>query len=144
MSIQEIRTLRMERELAGRGYDLVVGFDEVGRGALAGPVMVGAAAVWSADLPSLAVPEGVADSKMLTEHRREAIFEPLRAWCAASAVGQASNGEIDEWGISHALGVAALRALDDLGRWGSVSVSVPVPAPARRGLQRRPGTRTRR
>ena len=116
MSIQEIPTLRMERELAGRGYDLVVGFDEVGRGALAGPVMVGAAAVWSADLPSLAVPEGVADSKMLTEHRREAIFEPLRAWCAASAVGQASNGEIDEWGISHALGVAALRALDDLER----------------------------
>ena len=52
MSIQEIPTLRMERELAGRGYDLVVGFDEVGRGALAGPVMVGAAAVWSADLPS--------------------------------------------------------------------------------------------
>lgn len=122
----------MERELAARGYDLVVGFDEVGRGALAGPVMVGAAAVWSADLPSLAVPEGVADSKMLTEHRREAIFEPLRAWCAASAVGRASNGEIDEWGISHALGVAALRALDDLERTLGFGVGLGAGAGAAR------------
>lgn len=53
------------------------------------------------------MPDGVADSKMLTEHRREAIFDELRDWCAAYAVGQASNTEIDEWGITYALGVAA-------------------------------------
>ena len=47
---------------------------------------------------------------MLTEHRREAIFDELCSWCAAYAVGQASNAEIDEWGITYALGVAALRA----------------------------------
>lgn len=111
-----IPTLDLERSLAAQGYDLIVGFDEVGRGSLAGPVMVGAAAVWARDLPTLAVPDGVADSKMLTEHRREAIFHPLRQWCASSAVGQASNGEIDEWGITYALGVAALRALDELER----------------------------
>jgi ribonuclease HII len=57
------------------------------------------------------VPKGVADSKMLTEHKREAIFDELKSWCASWAVGAASNKEIDEWGISHALGVAALRAL---------------------------------
>ena len=53
---------------------------------------------------------------MLTEHRREAIFDELRDWCAAYAVGQASNTEIDEWGITYALGVAALRALSQVER----------------------------
>ena len=118
-------TLDLERILAAQGYDLIAGFDEVGRGALAGPVMVGCAAIWARDLEPLdgddavelsgrtylGVPDGVADSKMLTEHKREAIFDELKSWCASWAVGAASNKEIDEWGISHALGVAALRAL---------------------------------
>ena len=123
-------TLDLERSLAAQGYDLITGFDEVGRGALAGPVMVGCAAIWACDLAPLdgddsaelsgrtylGVPDGVADSKMLTEHRREAIFDELRDWCAAYAVGQASNTEIDEWGITYALGVAALRALSQVER----------------------------
>ncbi len=123
-------TLDLERSLAAQGYDLIAGFDEVGRGALAGPVMVGCAAIWARDLEPLdgddavelsgrtylGVPDGVADSKMLTEHRREAIFDELRDWCAAYAVGQASNDEIDEWGITYALGVAALRALSQVER----------------------------
>lgn len=114
--VSVIPTLDLERRLAGEGYDLIVGFDEVGRGALAGPVMVGAAALWSRDMDELAVPEGVADSKLLTEHRREAIVDGLKAWCAAWAVGQASNAEIDEWGIGHALGIASLRALNQVER----------------------------
>lgn len=123
-------TLDLERSLAAQDYDLITGFDEVGRGALAGPVMVGCAAIWARDLEPLdgddavelsgrtylGVPDGVADSKMLTEHRREAIFDELRDWCAAYAVGQASNTEIDEWGITYALGVAALRALSQVER----------------------------
>ena len=123
-------TLDLERSLAAQGYDLIAGFDEVGRGALAGPVMVGCAAIWARDLEPLdgddavelsgrtylGVPDGVADSKMLTEHRREAIFDELRDWCAAYVVGQASNAEIDEWGITYALGVAALRALSQVER----------------------------
>ena len=123
-------TLDLERSLAAQDYDLITGFDEVGRGALAGPVMVGCAAIWARDLEPLdgddavelsgrtylGVPDGVADSKMLTEHRREAIFDELRDWCAAYAVGQASNIEIDEWGITYALGVAALRALSQVER----------------------------
>ena len=123
-------TLDLERILAAQGYDLIAGFDEVGRGVLAGPVMVGCAAIWARDLEPLdgddavelsgrtylGVPDGVADSKMLTEHRREAIFDELRDWCAAYAVGQASNTEIDEWGITYALGVAALRALSQVER----------------------------
>lgn len=141
VSTGEVPTLALERRLAGMGgepggksseqpseqpgiadtnahaaADVIVGFDEVGRGALAGPVMVGAAAIWARDLGHLSVPTGLADSKMLTERRREALFEPLRAWCAASAVGAASNAEIDEWGIAHALGIAALRALAQVER----------------------------
>lgn len=125
MAVSVIPTLDLERAIAEQGYDVIVGFDEVGRGSLAGPVMVGAAAIWARDLDGpagasqggsqesshLEVPKGVADSKMLTEHKREAIFDELKSWCASWAVGAASNKEIDEWGISHALGVAALRAL---------------------------------
>ena len=130
MAVSVIPTLDLERAIAEQGYDVIVGFDEVGRGSLAGPVMVGAAAIWARDLDGAAgasqggsqesspleVPKGVADSKMLTEHKREAIFDELEQWCAAWAVGTASNTEIDEWGISYALGVAALRALAEAER----------------------------
>ena len=125
--VRPVPTLELERTLAAQGYDVIVGFDEVGRGSLAGPVMVGAAAIWARDLPTLTVPGGVADSKMLTEHRREAIFHPLRRWCASSAVGQASNTEIDEWGITYALGVAALRALDELERQLGIDGATQTP-----------------
>ena len=111
MAVSTVPTLQLEREIAARGYDVIVGFDEVGRGSLAG--------LRTADLDgpdALDVPEGVADSKMLTEHRRETIFESLKSWSASWAVGASSNAEIDEWGISYALGVAALRALDEVER----------------------------
>ena len=119
MSVSVVPTLDMERAIAASGFDVIVGFDEVGRGSLAGPVMVGAAAIRACDLSGsspLQVPDGVADSKMLTEHRRETIFESLKSWSASWAVGASSNAEIDEWGISYALGVAALRALDEVER----------------------------
>lgn len=113
-----VPTLDTERDLAAGGADYIVGFDEVGRGALAGPAMVGAAVIRSADLLAgrVDVPAGVADSKLLTERKREAIYDELTDWCAAWAVGSASNEEIDEWGIGYALGVAALRALDEAER----------------------------
>ncbi|MBB2955482.1 ribonuclease HII [Bifidobacterium commune] len=116
-------TLELERELAGQGFDLIIGLDEVGRGALAGPVMVGAAVVWSCDVGVLGIPEGVTDSKLLTEYKREAMFDGLLSWCAASAVGQASNTEIDEWGISYALGIAALRAINEVERELNIGVA---------------------
>lgn len=121
-----VPTLDIERSLADSGADFVAGFDEVGRGALAGPVMVGVALLRGDDLRNgaLDVPAGVADSKLLTEHRREAIVDELKDWCAAWAVGSASNDEIDEWGIGHALGVAALRALDEAER----ALGLPDPA----------------
>ncbi|KFI63212.1 ribonuclease HII [Bifidobacterium cuniculi] len=114
----ETPNFELEHALAGDGFDLVVGFDEVGRGSLAGPVMVGAAAFLAGSLKGAErnVPAGLNDSKLLTEHRREAMFDALAAWCDGYAIGSASNEEIDEWGISHALGIAALRALEQVER----------------------------
>ena len=63
MSVSVVPTLDMERAIAASGYDVIVGFDEVGRGSLAGPVMVGAAAIRTCDLAgssTLQVPDGVA------------------------------------------------------------------------------------
>lgn len=118
MSISTVPTFALEERLAADGYDVIVGFDEVGRGALAGPVMVGAAAFRMEHLAHAqqTIPHYLADSKMLTERRREALYEPLKAWVDAYAVGAATNEEIDAWGIAHALGVAALRALDAVER----------------------------
>lgn len=100
-----------EQNLLNQGYNWVIGLDEVGRGSLAGPVMVGAAIIGQSQIEAKTMPEGLADSKLLTEHRRQALYEPLQSWCSAWAVGSCTNKEIDEWGISYALGVAALKAI---------------------------------
>jgi ribonuclease HII len=111
---------RLENELlAGLGTGaLVAGMDEVGRGALAGPVSVGVAVVTAAT--SRRIPKGLADSKLLTARAREDLVAPVRAWCAASAVGHASPAEIDALGIIAALRLAGRRALADLAGAGVV------------------------
>ena len=97
--------------LAG-GARIVAGIDEVGRGALAGPVTVGAVAV---DASHASFPDGLADSKLLTPRRREAMDPLVRSWALAHATGSATAAEIDRIGIVSALGLAASRALLALG-----------------------------
>ena len=92
-------------------HRVVVGVDEVGRGALAGPLVVGAVALTSATPP----PPGLTDSKLLRASQREALVAPLQAWAAAYGLGWASAQEIDAWGLRVALAVAATRAIDALG-----------------------------
>lgn len=104
--------LRHERALLRSGARVVVGMDEVGRGALAGPVSVGAVAV---DLTTRACPSGVADSKLLTAAARERLLPALGRWGLARAVGHAEPDEIDRLGILGALRLAGRRALDELG-----------------------------
>ena len=53
---------------------------------------------------------------MLSEARREEIFDAVGRWCEAWAVGHASPAECDEWGMTEALRVAARRALAGLGQ----------------------------
>jgi ribonuclease HII len=95
---------------------LVAGMDEVGRGALAGPVTVGVAVV--TEQTSRRMPPGLADSKLLTPQAREDLVTPVRGWCAGWAVGHASPAEIDEIGIIAALRLAGRRALAELAGAG--------------------------
>jgi len=82
--------------------------DEVGRGALAGPVSVGVVVV---DASVRTAPSGVRDSKLLTPAAREALVPRVRRWAVSWAVGHAEPGEIDRHGIIAALRLAGRRAL---------------------------------
>lgn len=106
-----VPTLETEHELIRAGARHVAGIDEVGRGALAGPVAVGVTVVGHA---TSAPPPGLADSKLLTPTRREDLAPVIESWCLCSAVGWASAAEIDEHGIVPALRLAAERALVDV------------------------------
>lgn len=113
-----VPTLEIERALAascGPGARIVVGIDEVGRGALAGPVAVGACAIQVLEGRIAPLPPEVRDSKRLTSIRRQALVQPIRDCARAAAVGWAAASEIDEIGIMAALSRAAVRALEGLG-----------------------------
>lgn len=124
-------TRSIEKELWARGHEVVVGIDEVGRGAWAGPLMVGAAI-----LPRDKRVNGVRDSKVLTEANREFLFDRIAAWCDSWAVGAASQIECDELGMAAAQKLAARRAIEALairpdvavvdGTWNFVAPHVPV------------------
>jgi ribonuclease HII len=83
----------------------VVGIDEVGRGAWAGPVTVAAVVLDPARLPS-----GARDSKRLSPARRSDVADAVRSH-GLVGIGHASNGEIDAVGLAAALTRAARRAL---------------------------------
>lgn len=100
-----------ESEIVAQGAQWIIGLDEVGRGCLAGPVTLGAAAFPAARIGSDTIPHDLKDSKLLTERKREALIEPVQSWAAAVSTGSCSNQEIDEWGIAACLGLAAVRAL---------------------------------
>lgn len=100
----------LERELRAAGHEIIVGIDEVGRGAWAGPLVVGAAV-----LPIDKRVNGVRDSKLLTEAGREHLFDRIAGWCTTWAVGEASQEECDQLGMAEAQRVAARRAIDALG-----------------------------
>ncbi|MBE1874586.1 ribonuclease HII [Myceligenerans sp. TRM 65318] len=85
--------------------------DEVGRGALAGPVSVGVVVV---DARTRTAPKGLADSKLLTAAAREGLVPKVRRWALAAAVGHASAAEIDAHGIIAALRLAGRRALTEV------------------------------
>ncbi|WP_040496601.1 ribonuclease HII [Ilumatobacter nonamiensis] len=123
-------TREIEKSLWAQGYETVVGIDEVGRGAWAGPLMVGAAV-----LPRDTRVNGVRDSKLLTEPKREFLFDRIAAWCTTWSVGAATQEECDHLGMSAAQKLAAARAIAGLdvipdvavtdGKWDFVSPAVP-------------------
>ena len=104
--------LEFEKKLLVRGFRRVAGVDEVGRGALAGPVVAGAVIL----LPegSRAWLKGIRDSKQLTALQREEFFEPITAKALAWGVGLVEAAVIDTIGIVSATRQAMRLAIEAL------------------------------
>jgi ribonuclease HII len=101
--------LFFERQARQRGFHLIAGIDEAGRGPLAGPV-VSAAVV----LPETFSLPGLTDSKQLSEKERERLFPLIRAEALAVGIGWASAAEIDQLNILQATLSSMVRALQRL------------------------------
>ena len=101
--------LEFEEKAYERGYENICGVDEAGRGPLAGPVC--AAAVI---LPKGKLIEGVNDSKKLSEKKREALFDVIKAESASYSIAFASVSEIEEMNILNATMLAMKRAVEGL------------------------------
>jgi ribonuclease HII len=117
-------SLKIERRLWKGGCNLVAGLDEAGRGALAGPIAVGAVMLPPQSCSSTKrisggkshrLLQGVRDSKQMTPRQRDAAAEGIRRYALAWSVGFASAEEIDSDGVVQAVRLAALRALENLG-----------------------------
>jgi ribonuclease HII len=102
----------MRRRTPGQGVldwrrpGLVAGVDEAGRGPLAGPVVAGAVI-----LDPMRPIEGLADSKVLTESRREALTLEIRSGSLAWGLGWADAAEVDALNVLQATFLAMRRAL---------------------------------
>lgn len=106
-------TLKFERELWDKGLTRVVGVDEVGMAALAGPVVAAACLV----TPDTKLIRAVKDSKMLTKIQREELATLIRTRVVRVGIGAASVSEIHRLNIYHASHVAMTRALRQIGEF---------------------------
>jgi ribonuclease HII len=84
---------------------MIVGIDEVGRGAWAGPLVVGAVLLGAASI------DGLTDSKKLTRRQRELLDIEIRQKAHAIGLGWVSAKQIDQIGLSQALKLASRRAI---------------------------------
>jgi ribonuclease HII len=105
--------LSFEKNLWQNGIHTIVGLDEAGRGALAGPVAVGAV-ILPIDPNLSSTLSGVRDSKQMTRLSRDAAAGRIQEIALACAVGFSSADEIDSLGIVPATRLAALRALENI------------------------------
>jgi ribonuclease HII len=119
---------RLERTLWRRGYGVLAGVDEAGRGALAGPVVAAAVVLPYGDFP-------FRDSKTLAPAAREALAEEVRRHALAWAVGLASAAEVDRLNVLQATHLAARRALFTLAQRVAIDglvtdfLRLPFPGP---------------
>jgi ribonuclease HII len=104
-------TWRFEREAFACGHRAVAGVDEVGRGALCGPVVAGAV-ILGQDFDT----RGLDDSKRLTRLQRERLAGRIRERACAWAIGRADPGEIDRFNILRATLLAMRRAVAALAQ----------------------------
>lgn len=87
---------------------MILGIDEVGRGPWAGPLVVGAVVLGDVTI------EGLTDSKKLTKKRRETLDIFIRQQAAGFGLGWVSSEELDEIGLSAALRLATVRAVEQI------------------------------
>jgi len=110
--ISEPPSLNEENGLSARGYRLIAGIDEAGRGALAGPVV--AAAVILPQSPDFPWLKSVRDSKELPPARRESLFDLIKQEAIAIGVGIIAPQTIDVIGILNATKIAMCQAVEQL------------------------------
>ena len=102
-------TLEHERALAAKHAVRYIGaVDEVGRGALAGPITVGMTVI---DIQQVTEFPELRDSKLLSPEVRTELVAPVQQWAVGYGVGHASAAEIDELGVTAALRLAGSRAM---------------------------------
>lgn len=99
-------TIPAEREFFERGLRLIAGVDEVGRGALAGPVVT-AAVILNPDDPIA----GIRDSKQLSPSRREALDGEIRTRAIAWSIDLIGNDEVDRLNVLEATRVSMNRVV---------------------------------
>ncbi len=111
-------TRRRELRHRRNGADLIVGLDEVGRGPLAGPIVVAAVSLPLDRRPSWL--RELRDSKQLTSSRREQLAPFIASESLQCATGWLHAAELDELGLSRALRRCVRRCLEQLDRWPDV------------------------
>jgi len=113
-----VPSLNHEKRLWAQGLFGVVGVDEVGMAALAGPVVAAACLV----TPDTRLIRKVNDSKVLTRLQREELLSTIRGRVVKVGIGAASVAEIHRLNIYHASHVAMTRALRQIGEYDWVLV----------------------
>jgi ribonuclease HII len=111
-ALSRFPNLDEEDKLKSQGYELIAGIDEVGRGALAGPVVAAAVILpYPADLPWLGL---VRDSKELDSKKRESLFDLISREALAVGIGIVPHQVIDSINILKATKLAMLQAVEKL------------------------------
>lgn len=105
--MEKIDNWQYEKELFEKGYNIVGGVDEVGRGPLNGPVVTACVV-----LPKDFKLDGLTDSKKISEKKRNEYYEYIVNNALAFAIGQCSPEEIDKYNILEATKIAMKRAID--------------------------------
>ncbi|PIR67698.1 ribonuclease HII [bacterium CG_4_10_14_0_2_um_filter_33_32] len=126
-----IPNLKIEKELYNKGYQAICGMDEVGRGAWAGPLVIGAIILGKNQRKY-----GVRDSKELSFQKREELFSAILDFSIDYSFGEVSAKEIDILGLSKGIKLAAERCLSNLkiipeivlldGKWNYLTSDIEV------------------
>ena len=128
-AVTTLPTTATEQRLLSIGHHYVVGIDEVGKGAWAGPLVIGVAVLTNDVIQSKdpgALMGGARDSKQLSEMRREEMFDHVAATCAAWSIGYVTHAECDALGMNAAQRLATKRAIESLAKQIDVSKATAV------------------